>query len=316
MKQGLAFAALMALALMHLLWPLDVFARVDGEVAELILLELRAPRTLLAISYGAALGITGAALQAIFANPLASPDITGASSGAAFGAVGMAHVVGFTAPLAMAAGGAFGAGGALLLLFLIAGRGADPARLLLAGLAIALAAGAATSLLLALAPSPYAFYDMWRWLMGSLVERSWTQAIAALVPAALACLWIWKDRMAFDLMALGGDVAASMGVDPARLARRTMVLSAVAIGACVSVAGAIGFVGLIAPIAARSLMKGHPGKAIGLAGMLGAFTLVAADILVRFAPEGRPIPVGVITALVGTPLFVMILLSLRPRSVA
>lgn len=316
MQRAAILAALFLLAILHLLWPPNLLAQVDGDLARMILWELRAPRTILAIGYGVALGVSGAALQAIFANPLASPDITGAASGGALGAVTMAHIVGFISPAAMAAGGAAGAGGALLLLFLIAGRGADPARLLLAGLAIALAAGAATSLLLALAPSPYAFYDMWRWLMGSLEERSWAQVLAAIIPAGLASLWIWKDRRAYDLVALGGDVAASIGVSPARLAQRTIILSALAIGACVSVAGAIGFVGLIAPIAARALVKGHPGKAIGLAGLLGAVTLVAADLMTRFVPDGRMIPVGVITALIGTPLFITLLLSLRTRSAA
>lgn len=314
MKWAGLWIALGTLLAMHIGLPADIFASVDEDTARLILLELRAPRTVLAITYGAALGICGAALQAIFANPLASPDITGAASGGAFGAVATAHFVGFAAPLAMAFGGAVGAGAALVLLFLIAGRGADPARLLLAGLAIALAAGAGTSLLLALAPSPFAFFDSWRWLMGNLVERSWGQVLAALIPAALACAWIWKDRRAYDLLALGEDVSAAMGLSPVRLARRTIALSALAVGACVAIAGAIGFVGLIAPIAARALVKGHPGRAIGPAGLIGAAVLLAADLLTRFAPDGRNIPVGVITALIGTPLFIALLLSLKPRA--
>lgn len=311
----LSFALLLLVA-MHVGLPVDLFSSVDDDTAWLILTELRAPRTVLAITYGVALGICGAALQAVFANPLASPDITGAASGGAFGAVTAAHFLGAAAPLAMAFGGAVGAGVALLLLFLIAGRGADSARLLLAGLAIALAAGAGTSLLLSLAPSPFAFYDSWRWLMGSLVERSWGQVLAALIPAFLACAWMVKDRRAYDMLALGEDVSAAMGLSPARLARRTIALSAIAVGACVAIAGAIGFVGLIAPIAARALVKGHPGRAIAPAGLIGAAVLLGADLLTRFAPDGRTIPVGVVTALVGTPLFIALLLSLKPRSAA
>ena len=313
MSRWALLAGMLLLVALHIGLPADLFAEVDSETARLILLELRAPRTLLAITYGATLGVCGAALQAIFANPLASPDITGAASGGAFGAVATAHFAGIAAPLAMALGGAVGAGAALMLLFLIAGRGADPARLLLAGLAIALAAGAGTSLLLALAPSPFAFYDSWRWLMGNLVERSWGQVLAAFIPALIACLWIWKDRRAYDLLALGEDVSAAMGMSPARLARRTIILSAIAVGACVAIAGAIGFVGLIAPIAARALVKGHPGRAIGPSALIGASVLLAADLLTRFAPDGRTIPVGVITALIGTPLFIALLLSLKPR---
>ena len=139
---------------------------------------------MLAAGYGAVLGMTGAALQAMFANPLASPDITGSSSGAALGAVLGAYWFGIVDPLALAAFGAGGAGLALAGLLLLAGRRSDTATLLLAGVAIALAAGAATSLLLALAPSPFAFYDSFEWLMGSFVDRSLPQAAAALIPAA------------------------------------------------------------------------------------------------------------------------------------
>ncbi|WP_265529902.1 FecCD family ABC transporter permease [Sphingomicrobium marinum] len=316
MSRVLLLLSLIALAGLHLALPLDIVAAVDRETAHLILTELRAPRTLLALTYGAALGVTGAALQAVFANPLASPDITGAASGGALGAVGTAHFIGFATPIAMAIGGAAGAGLALIALFAIAGRGADPARLLLAGLAIALAAGAATSLLLALAPSPYAFYDQWRWLMGSFVDRSWPQAIAAALPAAAACLAIWHWRRAYDLLALGEDVAASLGISPRALAQRTILLSAIAVGACVAMAGAIGFVGLIAPIAARALVKGQPGRAIGLSAIVGASVMLAADLLVRYGPDGRTIPVGVITAIIGTPLFIALLLSLKPRRMA
>ena len=307
MKRWLPILLLASLAALHLALPLDLLA-LDDDIARAILLELRAPRTLLAIGYGAALGITGAALQAIFANPLASPDITGAASGGALGAVAVAHFLALTTPVALAAGGAAGSGLALVGLFLIAGRGADPARLLLAGLAIALAAGAATSLLLALAPSPFAFYDQWRWLMGSLVDRGWPDVAAALLPAIVSGFLLWKDRRAYDLLALGGDVAASYGIDPRKLARRTILLSAIAIGACVAACGAIGFVGLIAPIAARGLTRGHPGRALLPAALLGAALLLAADLLVQAGPPGRPIPIGVVTALIGTPLFVALLM--------
>lgn len=307
MRVALALLGL-GLVAAHLLLPVLAF---EPDLARLVLVELRLPRTLLAIGYGLSLGMAGAALQAILANPLASPDITGASAGGALGAVASAYLFGLPGAAAMAAGGALGAGAALALLFLLAGRGAEPARLLLAGLAIALAAGSATALLLALAPSPYAFYDAWRWLMGSLVDRSLGQAAAALVPALLACLLLWRDRRAYDLVALGEDSAAALGIDPARLATRTMLLAAVATGACVAVCGAIGFVGLIAPIAARALVRGAPGRAILPAGLLGAMLLLFADLLVRFAPAGREIPIGVVTSLIGTPLFILVLLRQR-----
>jgi iron complex transport system permease protein len=252
-------------------------------------------------------------LQALFANPLASPDITGASSGAALGAVIGSSFLGLAAPLAMGASGAIGAAVALLLLFAIAGRRPDAATLLLAGLAISLAAGALTSLALALAPSPFAFYEAFDWLMGSLVDRSLAQAAAALIPAALASALLLRRAGALDRLALGEDVAASMGVAPERLRQEVVLLSALAVGACVAVCGAVGFVGLIAPVFARRLTRGHPGRALLPAALIGAMILVAADLLTRMAPLGRTIPLGVVTATLGTPLFLWVLLSLRGK---
>ena len=304
---------MIGLAALHLLWPLAPL-QIDPDLGRTLFVELRLPRTLIVIGYGAALGIGGAALQALFANPLASPDISGASSGAALGAVLGGYWLGFSQPLALAACGAVGAGAAMLLLLMLAGRRADSATLLLAGLAISLAAGAATSLALALAPSPFAFYDAFEWLMGSVVDRSLGQALAALVPASIACALLLRRAHALDLIALGEDVAASLGHRPRRLAREVVGLSAVAIGAFVAVAGAIGFVGLVAPVLARRITRGHPGRAMVPAALIGAILLTLADLAVRAIPLDRPLPIGVLTALFGTPLFLYLIVNMR-RSV-
>ena len=304
---------MVALAAFHLLWPLAPLA-IEPDLSRTLLLELRLPRTLIVLGYGAALGISGAALQALFANPLASPDISGASSGAALGAVLGGYWLGFSQPLALAACGAAGAGAAMVLLLMLAGRRADSATLLLAGLAISLAAGAATSLALALAPSPFAFYDAFDWLMGSVVDRSLGQAVAALVPAVIASALLLRRARALDLIALGEDVAASLGHRPRRLAGEVVALSAVAVGAFVAVAGAIGFVGLVAPVLARRLTLGHPGRAMVPAALIGAILLTLADLAVRSIPLDRPLPIGVLTALFGTPLFLYLIVTMR-RSV-
>jgi len=290
--------------------------RTDPGVATLLLTELRLPRTMLTLGYGAVLGLTGAALQALFANPLASPDITGSSSGAALGAVVGSYWLGVSSPLALAAWGGGGAVLALGLLLLLAGRRATGPTLLLAGLAISLAAGAATSLVLALAPSPFAFYDSFEWLMGSFVDRSLPQAAVALLPAAVCSALLLRRSRALDVMALGDDVAASLGYRPRQLWVEVIVLSAVAVGACVSVCGAIGFVGLIAPFVGRLMSGGHPGRALLPSSAIGALLLLLADLAVRLAPAGRTIPVGVLTTVVGTPLFGWILLSMRQRQAA
>ncbi|HET9399213.1 MAG TPA: iron ABC transporter permease [Sphingomicrobium sp.] len=316
MKTLLVLIALVVLFALHLLlpWaPLAELRAANPELASTLLVELRLPRSVLAVGYGAALGVTGAALQALFANPLASPDITGSTSGAALGAVVGAYWLGLASPLGMALAGALGAMAALVLLLGLAGRNAEPASLLLAGLAVSLAAGAGTSLALALAPSPFAFYDAFDWLMGSFSDRSLEQAAAALVPAAAASLLILRRADALDLLVLGEDVVASAGLRPRRLGIEIVVLSAIAVGACVAVCGAIGFVGLIAPVIARRLSAGHPGRAMLPAAAIGGALVLLADLVSRTVPIDRAIPVGVITTLAGTPLFIAILLSLRRR---
>ena len=316
MRVVVALLTLAAIAALHLLSPwgsLEAARAIDPALATTLLVELRLPRTLLALGYGATLGITGAALQALFANPLASPDITGSSSGAAMGAVFASYWLGVASPILMALAGALGAGLALVVLLALAGRRTDKVALLLAGLAVSLAAGAATSLLLALAPSPFAFYDSFDWLMGGFTDRSLGQAAAALIPAGIACALLLRRARALDLMALGDDVLASLGHKPRRLGIEIICLSAIAVGACVSVCGAIGFVGLIAPVVARRLTRGHPGRALVPAGLIGGGLVLGADLLVRAIPLDRAIPVGVVTTLIGTPIFIAVLMSMRSR---
>ena len=318
MRLSIALALLTA-AIAHLLLPLSTLndARaIDPGLMQLLLVELRLPRTLLVLGYGAVLGVSGAALQAVFQNPLASPDISGASSGAALGAVLGGYWIGATQPLVLASFGALGAVSALALLLGLAGRRADTTTLLLAGLAISLAAGAATSLALALAPSPFAFYDAFDWLMGSFADRSLSQAALALAPAAIAVFLLLRRMHALDLIALGEDVAASLGIRPRALTIEVIALSAIAVGACVSVAGAIGFVGLVAPVLARRITHGHPGRAMLPAAIIGALLLTLADLVVQSIPLDRPIPIGVVTALFGTPLFLWLIVTMRRRVTA
>jgi len=309
-------AMLLTAALAHLLIPVGpIFElhRASPETASLLLSQIRLPRTLLALGYGGVLGMTGAALQAMFGNPLASPDITGSSSGAALGAVFGSYWLGMTGPLALAFSGALGALAALGLVVGLAGRRSDASVLLLAGVAVSLLAGAATSLLLALAPSPFAFYDSFDWLMGSFVDRSLPQAAVALVPAAASCALLAARARPLDLLALGEEVTASLGYDPRRLAIHVIVLTSIAVGACVSVCGAIGFVGLIAPYVARRITRGHPGQALLPAAIIGGILLLLADLAVRLGPPGRIVPVGIVTTVLGAPLFIWIVVTMQRR---
>lgn len=286
----------------------------DSPALLAILLELRLPRALVALTYGAVLGLTGAAVQALFGNPLASPDLTGTSGGAALGAVALTYLGGFVSPFAFAAGGIGGAALLLLALLWLGGRRADAPTLLLAGLALSSLAGAATALVLALAPSPFAFYDAYDWLLGSLVDRSLPQAGLALAAALIAAVLILPARRALDALALGEELADISGHGLPALRRRVLVGVAVGVGGCVSVAGAVGFIGLVAPVLARPIVGHRPGRALLPAAAIGAALLLASDLLVRFAPWGRPVPVGVITALAGAPFFLHLVLRMRARA--
>lgn len=311
----LALAVLAAFAASLLVpWPsIAALIEQDRSLALALLWELRLPRALLALAYGAMLGASGAAIQGLFANPLASPDLTGTTSGAALGAVMTAYLFGFSAPLALALGAVGGALGALLLLLALAGPRAETATLLLAGLAISALAGALTTLALALAPSPFAFYDAYEWLMGSLVDRSLEQAAFAAAPALLAILLLLRLGGPLDSLTLGEEVAQSFGHDVRRLRVEIVCLTAFGVGACVAIGGAIGFVGLVAPIFARRLTGGHPGRAILPAALIGGLLLLAADLVTRSAPLGRTLPIGVVTALLGAPFFLWLVAHMRWR---
>ena len=306
---ALAVAFLLSLALPWASFT-DLYAR-DPGLAWSLLIELRLPRAMLALTYGAALGACGAAIQTIFANPLASPDLTGTTSGAALGAVIAAYLLEFASPFALSLGSVAGALGALGLLLLLAGPRAESSTLLLAGLAISALAGALTTLALALAPSPFAFYDAYEWLMGSLVDRSLNQAFFALVPT-LVCIGVLTTQVrALDSLALGEQSAQAIGYDLRRMRLVVIAVTAVAVGACVAVCGAIGFIGLVAPIFARRLTGGRPGSAILPAALIGGVLLLAADLVVRLAPLGRTLPIGVATAVLGAPFVLWLVTHMR-----
>lgn len=308
---GLLVAMLAVASLTIPLHSLPILFATDPDLAWTILAEFRLPRALLALTYGAVLGASGAAIQALFANPLASPDITGATGGAAFGAVITAYLLGFSSPFGIALGGVAGAGVALALLLLLAGPRAETATLLLAGIAISAIAGAGTAMALALAPSPFAFYDAYDWLMGSLVDRSLPQLAFAAIPALAALVFFASRSAALDRLALGEDVVDSMGYNVSLLRRNIIIATAIGVGAAVSVCGAVGFIGLVGPVIARRLTAGHPGSAILPAALAGAILLLAADIAIRFAPPDRSLPIGVLTALLGAPFFLYLVARMR-----
>ena len=231
--------------------------------AWLLIVEIRLPRTLLALGYGRSLGMTGAALQATVRQSARLARHHRSSSGAALGAVlGGLLARHYQTRLCLPRAGAVGALAALALLVVLAGRRAETATLLLAGLAIALAAGAATSLVACARPLPVRFLRQLRMADGQLRRPQLAPGGSGADPGGDRLRPPRDAARPLDLMALGEDVAASLGYAPRSVALEVIVLSSIAVGACVSVCGAIGFVGLIAPYAARRLSGGHPGRAL------------------------------------------------------
>ncbi len=309
---GLA-ALLLPLLLASLFWDpamLRAVADRDPALARTILVELRLPRTGLAALIGASLGLGGAAMQGLLRNPLASPDVLGPTTGASLGAVIAGYYLG-GGVVAMAVGGMAGALLALALLLALAGPGAATATLILAGVAISALGGALINLALSLAPSPYALYDALFWLLGSLADRSLPQLYLAGPIMAAAGALLLGQRHALDSLALGEEVAESLGVRLARLRWTVVVATGVMVGAGVAVAGSIGFIGLVIPHLVRPLVGGRPGATLLPASLAGAALLLAADMAVRVPVAGEELKLGVLTALLGAPFFLWLLVRAR-----
>lgn len=243
-------------------------------------------------------------MQGYLRNPLAEPGLLGISGTAGLGAVialytGLSAAFPFALPLAALAGGAL----ATLLVQLLAGAGGGAITLILAGIALSSLATALTALVLNLAPNPFAAAEIVTWMLGSLTDRSMPDVWLAgpLILAGLALLMTLGR--ALDALTLGEDAAASMGVTLGRARLLAVLGSALAVGAGVAVAGAIGFVGLVVPHLLRPLTGGLPSRLLPASALGGAALLLAADVTVRLIAPERDLKLGVLTALVGAPFF-------------
>ena len=302
--------------------PLDVgsaiaqWLRGESTLATLLLIELRVPRTLLAILVGASLGLAGAALQGLLRNPLAEPGIIGVSSCAAFGAVIAVYSgFSFTTPLALPLAGIAGALIAVGLLYALAGREASTLTLILAGVAINGFAGAATALALNLAPNPFAVTEIVFWMMGSLADRSISHLQLAAPLMILGWALLLAGGRALDALTLGEDTAASLGVRLSRLRFMLVLGTALAVGSGVAVTGAVGFVGLVAPHLLRPLVAHQPSRLLVASALAGAVLVLGADIAIRLITVGPELKLGVVTALIGAPFFLVLVLRLRRETI-
>lgn len=280
--------------------------------AALILYELRLPRALLGLMVGASLGLSGAALQGLLRNPLAEPGLMGISSLAAFGAVLVFYTGAASAfALALPLGGIAGAFIAVLLLYLLAGRDGSVLVLLLAGAALTSLSGAMTALALNLSPNPYAVYEIVFWLMGSLADRSHEHVLIALPLMLPGWILLATSGPALNALTLGEDTTQSLGFHLPALRLRLILGVALAVGASVAVAGAIGFVGLVVPHLLRPLVGHQPGRLLLPSALGGACLVLAADIALRLFQTDAELKLGVLTSLIGAPFFLWLVLRLR-----
>lgn len=284
----------------------------NDSIHSVIIRELRLPRALLALVIGAGLGIAGASLQGLLRNPLAEPGIIGVSGTAALGAV-LAFYSGFSSviPYALPVGGMIGAVTAVVFLYILAGKDPSILTIILAGIAISALAGALTTLALNLSPNPYATFEIFFWLMGSLTDRSMAHVFLSAPFIVIGIGILLTTARGLEALTLGEDVGKSLGVNLNNLQTRIILGTALTVGASVSVAGVVGFVGLIVPHLIRPFVGHSPSRLLGASVLGGASLTLSADIAVRFLTDGPEIQLGVLTALIGAPFFLMLVLKIR-----
>lgn len=283
-----------------------------NEAQQIIVQEIRLPRAVLAVAIGGVLGLSGAALQGLLRNPLASPSLFGAPQAAAFGAVlvistGIANALSFALPVAAI----LGAFASVFVLLAVAGRAANLLLLILAGMAVSSFAGAATALTMNLATNPFAQLEISFWLLGSLEDRSFRHVALSLPFIAAGGAILFAQRSGFRVLSLGEEVAQSLGLDVRRLRFLVILGVALGVGGGVAVSGTIGFIGLVAPHLARPLVGYDPARLLIPSALIGAALLTAADIAVRLISSNADIKVGVLTALIGVPFFLWLIVRER-----
>ena len=317
---GLAIACMMLASLRIGYTPLSTATLLKAAVGQseaaynTIVQHLRLPRTLLAVLVGAALGGSGALLQGLLRNPLAEAGTLGIGSAAGLGAVialyfGFASLSPFLLPLFAMAGSLACMG----LLLVVSRRANTTLTLVLVGIAISSLCVALTSLAMNLSASPWAVAEIVMWLMGSLRDRTMAEVslAAPFILPGLALMLLVAPRL--DTLSLGEDTARSLGQNVDRTRWLIIASTSLAVGASVSVSGSISFVGLIVPHMVRPLLGHLPGRAVLPSMLGGALIVLTADTLVRIISVGPELQLGVVTALVGSPLFLRMVFRLHRR---
>ena len=279
---------------------------------QLVVWQIRLPRALAAFVVGFALGTSGAALQGLLRNPLAEPGVLGVSATATLGATfalyyGLAAFSPWIIPIAAIIGALF----ATATIALAAIRTQSVVTLILIGVGLSSFAGAAMSLLMNLAPNPFSLSDMINWMLGSVANRSFDDITlsAPFMIAGIAILFV--TRRGLSALTLGEEAASGIGLDLRRQRIFVVLGSGLAAGAAVALAGAIGFVGIIAPHLIRPFVDHDPARSLLPSGLLAGLILVLADIAIRLIPSSSELKLGVVAALIGAPAFVWIAMQRR-----
>ena len=318
--------ALSILALLAVSWASLSLGSVDLSTAQvwdglwghgpqsisIIVQELRLPRLILGMMAGATLAVMGAALQGLLRNPLADPGVIGVSASAGLGAV-IAIYFGLTAisALAVPVMAMLMAGMATLLLFVLAMRDSSALTLILTGIGISSLATAFISLVMNLAPTPGSVQDMVMWMLGSLENRTTTDLWLSGPFVLLGWAMLVGTSRGLDALSLGEDAAMSLGINVQRMRWQIIIGCALSVGAVVSVCGGIGFVGLVVPHMVRIFMGNAPGRILLPSAILGAAILVGADMLTRILTDYGTLRLGVVTAIIGAPVFLLIVYRTR-----
>lgn len=285
----------------------DVF----GSTIDSVVWSLRAPRGLLALIVGAGLALAGVVMQTLVRNPLADPYLLGVSSGASVGATAVITIGVFTSfgLYAISVGALFGALAATAIVYLItlAQGGLTPLRLILTGVVASSAFSALASFLVFKAQDARAAQGVMFWMLGSVVGAQWDRLLlpALVVLAAFLILMFMSNPL--DAMAAGPDTAAALGVNVERLRQILFFIQALLVGAMVAVAGGIGFVGLVIPHLARIMVGSLHRRLLPIAMVLGAVFMVWVDVIARIAAPPQEIPLGVVTGVLGAPLFLLLM---------
>lgn len=282
----------------------------QGDAGDMLVVwQVRLPRALAALAAGMALGISGAALQGLLRNPLAEPGVLGVSAmSALFATVALFYGLAVTVPFALPLAAIAGALAATAIIAWAAPRTSSVVTLILVGVGISSFSGAVMALLMNLAPNPFTLADMVTWMMGSVANRSFDDLALSTPFILIGAAILIAARRGLAALSLGEEAAAGVGLNVARQRLLVVLGAGLATGGAVALAGAIGFVGIVAPHLVRPWVRHDPARVLLPSALLSGLILILADITVRVMPGDTELKLGVVAALIGAPVFVTIAL--------